>query len=351
MKLGNRLETITNILIETHAPPYREKQVWEGIFRSGFSTYSSMAFLPVDIRKQLADSLGDDIIGLKKIAETSDDQVTKVLFSTREDNNIEAVLTEFKRNKHRCDDHTSLCISSQSGCAMGCKFCATGAMGFKKDLTADEIVDQVLYFIKTGRKIDSIAFMGMGEPLANPYIFDALQIMTAKDKLGLSQRRISVSTVGIIPGIRRLQKGFPSINLGYSLHSPFPNQRVELMPITKVYPIADVMSALKNYVEETNKRVLLAYVLLADTNDSIDHAKALAKLVKEQGTKSYLFEVKLIRFNPGPTKERFNASSSTKIHAFQKVLDDFGIKNTLRQNFGVGISAACGQLSAGYTGG
>jgi len=304
-----------------------------------------MTFLPVDVRKRLADSLGDDVIGLKPVSEMSDDQVTKVLFSTHDGNKIEAVLTEFKRNKHRRDDHISLCISSQSGCAMGCKFCATGTMGFKKDLTADEIVDQVLYFIKTGRKIDSVAFMGMGEPLANPHIFDALRIMTDRGNLGLSQRRISISTVGIIPGIKRLQKEFPSINLGLSLHSPFPDQRFGLMPITKVYPIADVMLALKNYVEETNKRVLLAYVLLADTNDSVGHAKALAKLIKKQGPKSYLLEVKLIRFNPCAIKGNFRASSDAKIHAFQKVLDDFGIKNTLRQNFGVGISAACGQLS------
>jgi len=345
MKSGNRLETIRNILIDMNAPPYREKQVREGIFCSDLSTYSSMTFLPVDLRTRLVDSLGDDVVGLRKIAGTSDDQVTKVLFSTHDGNNIEAVLTEFKRNKHRRDDHISLCISSQSGCAMGCKFCATGAMGFKKDLTADEIVDQVLYFIKTGRKIDSVAFMGMGEPLVNPHIYDALRIMTDRDNLGLSQRRISVSTVGIIPGIKRLQKEFPSINLGLSLHSPFPDQRFGLMPITKVYPIADVMLALKGYVEETNKRVLLAYVLLAGVNDSIDHAEALTKLIKKQGAKSYLFEVKLIRFNPCKTKDNFSPASDAKIHAFQKVLDDFGIKNTLRQNFGVGISAACGQLA------
>jgi 23S rRNA (adenine-C8)-methyltransferase len=146
----------------------------------------------------------------------------------------------------------------------------------------------------------------------------------------------------------RLQKEFPSVNLGFSLHSPFPEQRFKLMPITASYPISDVMSALKNYVKQTNKRVLIAYVLLANVNDSLDHAKALARLIKNQGAKSYLFEVKLIRFNTGPTKENFSATPNAKIHAFQKVLDDFGIKNTLRQNFGIGISAACGQLSAGY---
>lgn len=348
MKLGNRLETIHNILTEMNAPPYREKQMWEGIFRSNFSTYSSMTFLPVNLRNRLIDSLGDDVIGLTKIVETSDNQTLKILFKTSDGERIEAVLMDFKSNKERPDDHESLCISSQAGCAMGCKFCATGAIGFIKNLTADEIVDQILYFMRQGNKIDSVSFMGMGEPLANPNLFDALRIMTDKDKLGLSQRRISISTVGIIPGIRRLQKEFPSINLGLSLHSPLPEQRFELMPITKVYQILDVMLVLKDYVEETNKRVLLAYVLLAGVNDSLEHAKALAKLIKKQGAKSYLFEVKLIRFNQGPTEENFSATPYTKIRAFQKVLDDLGIKNTLRQNFGVGISAACGQLYAGY---
>lgn len=348
MEFSGRDNTIGHILTESNEPSYRRGQIFGAIYKNHIKKYDEITTIPKELRVKLIDNLGQNVSVLKPVNQVSDNQAQKVLFETRDGERIEAVLTSFAANNIRPADYGSLCISSQAGCAMGCKFCATGTIGFRKNLVADELVDQILYFLRQGNKIDSVSFMGMGEPLVNPHLFKALEIMTDKEKLGFSQRRISISTVGVIPGIKRLQKEFPSVNLGFSLHSPFPEQRLRLMPITASYPIADVMLALKNYVELTNKRVLIAYVMLANVNDSLGHAKALARLIKNQGAKSYLFEIKLIRFNPGPTKENYSASSNTIIRAFQKVLDDFGIKNTLRQNFGIGISAACGQLSAGY---
>ncbi len=349
MQILCRDSAIENILIESNEPSYRRGQVFGAVYKEFDKQYDEITTIPQNLRARLANSLGQAIPVIKSINQVSGRQAQKVLFKTRDGERIEAVLIEFKSNKERHNERGSLCISSQSGCAMGCKFCATGAIGFRKNLTTDEIVDQILHFLRQGNKIDSISFMGMGEPLANPSIFEALRIMTAKEKLGLSQRRISVSTVGIIPGIKRLQKEFPAVNLGFSLHSPFPEQRVALMPVTKAYPTAEVMSVLKEYVAETNKRVLIAYVLLADVNDSYEHVKALAQLIKNQGDRSYLFEVKLIGFNPGPTTGNFKRSTPEKTQTFQKVLAGFGIKNTLRQSFGLGISAACGQLYADYS--
>lgn len=285
---------------------------------------------------------------LKKISETKDEQADKVLFETQDKNRLEAVLMTFKANEERSDEHQSLCLSSQSGCALGCAFCATGAIGFKKNLGVDEITDQILYFLQKGKTVTSLSFMGMGEALANPHLFDALKIITDKDKLAYGQRHISLSTVGLIPGIKRLQKEFPEINLAFSLHSPFPKQRLELMPIAKTYPIDKVMQALKEFVAETNKRVFIAYILLEGINDSLDHAKELARLIKNQGEKAYLYHVNLIRFNPGATFKTFKKPSTMRVNVFRKALTNFGIENTLRQSFGSEINAACGQLYGQY---
>lgn len=348
MEFSSRDNIIEDILIKLNEPSYRRTQVFDAIYKGFVKTYDEISVLPKELRAVLNNELGSEVLTLRDISQVIDSQSRKVLFETQDKERVEAVLMEFKANKDRSDEHESLCISTQVGCAMGCKFCATGAIGLKRNLTADEIVDQILYFLQQGNKVDSVSLMGMGEPFANPNTFRALEIITDKDKLGFSPRRISISTVGVIPGIKRLQKEFPAINLGFSLHSPFPEQRLELMPITKAYPISDVMKALKLYVEDTNKRVLIAYTLLADVNDTLEHAKALARLIKNQGAKSYLFEVKLIRFNPGLTTKQFIKPETEKIRAFQKILNDMGIKNTLRQSFGVNINAACGQLYADY---
>lgn len=343
-----RIKTIEDILGKMNFPPYRKKQVFEGIYQQYIKSYSEMTSLPKDLRQILADELGIGVLSLNNVFETKDEQADKVLFETQDKNRIEAVLMTFKPNPVRTDEHQSLCISSQSGCALGCTFCATGAVGFKKNLEIDEITDQILYFLQREQKVDSVSFMGMGEPFANPSLFDALKIITDKDKMAFSQRRLSISTVGIVSGIKRLQKEFPKINLAFSLHSPFPEQRLQIMPITKAYPIATVMKALKEFVRQTNKRVFIAYVLLDGVNDSIDHAKEIAKLIKKQGEKQYLYHVNLIRFNTGATFIPYKKPSTGRVNTFRKVLDSCGIENTLRQSFGVKIDAACGQLYAKY---
>lgn len=346
--ITNRLEAIDQILRSMNSPPYRKKQVYEAIYQQYAELYSNISSLPKELREQFETEIGSQVLCLQKVAQVQDLQADKVLFETQDKHRIEAVLMTFQPNEERSTNHTSICISSQSGCALGCTFCATGAVGFKKNLTADEITDQILFFLQQGKVVDNISFMGMGEPFANPNLFDALKVITDKDKMAYGHRHISISTVGVIPGIKRLQKEYPGISLAYSLHSPFPEQRLQLMPITKAYPINDVMCALKEFVEVTNKRVFIAYVLLNEVNDSVDHAKELARLIKAQGDKRYLFHVNLIRFNPGATFKTFDKPSTNRVEVFRKTLCGLGIQNTLRQSFGIKIDAACGQLYAKY---
>jgi 23S rRNA (adenine-C8)-methyltransferase len=348
MKSNSRINTIENILSQINAPPYRIEQVFEGVYQKYVKSYNDITSLPKDLRQALENELGPQVLCLNNVSETESEQADKVLFETKDKNRIEAVLMTFKPNAIRTEEHQALCVSSQSGCALGCTFCATGAIGFKKNLTADEITDQILYFLQQGKTVRNITFMGMGEPFVNPNLFEALKIITDKDKMAYGQRHISISTVGIVPGIQRLQKEYPEINLTFSLHSPFPEQRLRLMPITKAYPITTVMKALKDYTKSTNKKVFIAYVLLDGINDSTDHAKGTAQLIKKQGEKQYLYHVNLIRFNPGATFKPFDKPSVARVDKFRKALDSYGIRNTLRHSFGVKIDAGCGQLYAKY---
>lgn len=346
--MPSRIDVINKILTADNYPDYRLKQILTGIYQQHYKTWEEMSFLPKELRAELSSQMGEQISTLKVITSTEGDQANKVLFETTDNFRIEAVLMSFHKGEGDEDDFQSLCLSSQSGCALGCKFCATGSIGFKKNLSADEISDQILYFLQEGKTVNNVAFMGMGEPFMNPNIFDALKIITGKDKMAFSQRRISISTVGIIPGIQRLEKEFPDINLVFSLHSPFPEQRLQLMPITQKYPINEVMAVLDQRVLQTNKKVFIAYVLLGGVNDSVDHATALVKLIKKQKHKNYLYHVNLIRYNPSPDSPPFKEPDPEQVRAFQKVITQSGISNTVKQRFGRKYYSACGQLYGKY---
>lgn len=191
----------------------------------------------------------------------------------------------------------------------------------------------------------AMAFMGMGEPLANPNVFEALSILTNPDLFGLSQRRITLSTIGMIPGIRRMTKDYPQVNLAYSLHSPFEDQRNELMPINKKYPLHDVIKVLDSHIQHTGRKVFIAYILLNQINDSMKHAEALANLLQGRDTCSHLYHVDLIPYNyTDKTEQHFTPSSYHQVQRFQKKLRDNGIEVTVRAQFGSRVNAACGQL-------
>ncbi len=345
----SRIETIATILANSNFPKFRFEQIKDAIFGTQITRYSDISNLPKDLKEQLIKRLGDDILTLRKVHEDKGAQAHKVLFETRDGHQIESVrLTYHLKQNSQSKLHHSLCISTQSGCALGCLFCATGAIGFKKNLTADEILDQVLYFIKNDLPIDSIIFMGMGEPFSNPEnTFAAIDQLTDKDLLAISPRHLSLSTVGIIPGIERLTQDYPNVNLAFSLHNPFNDERTKLMPITTAYPIEKVMATIDTHLKVTNHKVFLAYILLKDINDSVRHAQALADLVTATPNHRRLLHVNLIRYNPGG-RGNYQKPTNSTVKNFQRLLTQNKIHHTLRQDFGTDIKAACGQLAATY---
>ncbi len=340
----SKYDRIATRLAELGEPGYRARQVYDAVFRRQRGEFADMHPLPEALRADLAAELGPSILSLKPVAASTSPQVNNTLFETADGERVEAVLMRFEAG------WTSLCVSTQVGCGLGCTFCATGAVGLRRNLTADEITDQVLAFQLEGEAIDSISFMGMGEALANRASFGAFELLTRDDLFNLGARRLSVSTVGIIPGMKRLTAEFPQINLTFSLHSPFPEQRQELIPVSRRYPLADCLEVLDHHVEVTGRKVYLAYLVLAGVNDSDDHLEALVDLVKERAHWETRFHVNLVRFNPLGIESpiAYDSADESVMRRFLGRLEGAGVHATIRRSFGVDIDAACGQLYAKY---
>ena len=206
-------------------------------------------------------------------------------------------------------------------------------------MTADEITDQILYFYLAGHQINSVSFMGMGEPFANPNLFDALKILTNPSLFGLSQRRITISTIGMIPGIKRLTRDFPQVNLAFSLHSPFEKQRSELMPINRTYPLEELLAACRAYPLPERRRITFEYILIEQVNDAPAQAKELAQIL--QGIRC---KINLIPLNP-TSRSTYQPPTESAMLEFQEILANRGYSAFIRASKGADISAACGQLS------
>lgn len=327
---------IQHILSRLKVPNYRYKQLLYSLFRQKIGTFEQMTLLPKNIRDTLSMEIWESILNLQAIKTQSSTQVKKILFHTSEHHPLEAMHLQYKEN------WSSFCISSQCGCGYACSFCATGKLGFLKNLSPDEISDQLLYFLLQGANIDSVSFMGMGEPLANPYIFDTLELLTTPQFFGLSQRKITISTVGIIPKMYELSERFPQIHVTFSLHSPFSDQRSELMPINKVFPLHEVMKALDQHIITTRKKVYLAYVLLQGINDSSHHAQEIVTLIQKSKI-PFLYHVDLIPYNSSKEKN-YQKSNVLLQKNFVHILKKNWIPVTIRTQFGSDISAGCGQL-------
>lgn len=334
---------LQQFLQEEGEPPFRFVQLTQAIFKQKIHQFEHMTGLPKRLRQKLAEQFGDSLLDLTPIAQSNSAQAEKVLFQLTGGDKIETVAMKYRAGWE------SFCISSQSGCGFGCRFCATGAIGLKRNLTADEITDQILYFALKHRSIDSISFMGMGEALANPQTFDAIRLFTDPMLFGLSQRRLTISTIGLIPGIQQLTKSFPQVNLTFSLHSPFDEQRSELMPINRLYPLHDVLEALDEHIEVSRRKVYVAYVILPGVNDTPDHANELIRLFHKRPQQRPLFHLNLIRYNPAPgVEERYRRPSEDSVRQFYQRITAGGLKATVRQSFGMDIEAACGQLYGKY---
>ena len=246
---------------------------------------------------------------------------------------VEAVLMRYR------DGRRSVCLSSQSGCPLTCSFCATGAMTFGRNLSADEILDQALHFRRI-EPIDHVVFMGMGEPTMNlDAVLAACELLP---DLGVSHRRTAISTVGWVPGIDRLAASELRVRLALSLHAPNDGLRSQLMPVNDRYPLAEVLAACERYRLRRRRKVFVEYVMLADVNDHPEHARQLAGLLDPRG-----YKVNLIPYNPTGS---FEGSSAERIERFRAILSEHRVPATVRLTRGRDIDAACGQLAAGAAG-
>jgi 23S rRNA (adenine-C8)-methyltransferase len=336
MKDTPKIDHINTVLIESGDKPFRLKQIRKNIYQTTIPSFTEMTDLSLYLRQKLTEAL-PNILSLEVTTTNASENTNKVLFKTAGGHPVEAVFMNYK-------GHTTLCISTQSGCPLGCEFCATGKMGFNKNLSVDEIVDQVLYFIKQGNRPDNIVIMGMGEPLVNPDIFDALSVLTSKDYFGYGQRHISISTVGIVPNLKKLNVDFPQINVAFSMHSPYDEEREKLMPINKAYPLDEVFMALSKHARMNKRKIFVSYIMLKNVNDSDEHAKEIAKLINRLGDQKYLFHVNLIKFHAFEAS-KFEASENDKIKRFSILLKRLGVNNSIRKDFGEEIKGACGQLA------
>ena len=337
---GDRINKIVNWMIERGESPLSIKQLLRSVYTSNISSFDAMRELRADLRHELVNTFGGNVGSLKLVSESQSEQANKVLLECHDKEKLEAVSLSFR-------NHKSLCISSQVGCAFGCAFCESGKVGLKRQLTASEITDQVFHFRTQQQKVGSISFMGMGEPLSNPKVFDAISALTSRDQFALPASRINVSTIGILPGLAKLNMVHPDVNVAFSLHSPFPDQRRELMPIEKVYPFADTFNLLDERIRKTKNRVWIAYLLLRGVNDSQDHARALVNIIKSRPADiRYLYHVNLLPYNPGRTPQGLKRVDD--ISAFHKILENAHISTSYSNSFGRTIDAACGQLYAEY---
>jgi 23S rRNA (adenine2503-C2)-methyltransferase len=335
--LGLDTARIAAEVLPSSTESWRARQIASWIYRQGADSIKAMTDLPKSLRLQLAEQFRIDL-GKVLRRQSTDDGVEKLLVHAGDGQGYECVLLPFSRR-------VSCCLSSQVGCPMGCRFCATGLGGFDRNLTPAEILGQYLLLQQlSSRRIGHVVFMGMGEPLLNlENVLVALRLLHAE--VGLSYRHMTVSTVGIVPKIAQLAEAKLPIHLAISLHSPFDDVRSRLMPVNKRWTVAEVFSAAREYHARTRRKITFEYLLIADVTDTRAQAKELARLIA--GIPSV---VNLIPFNFVDTAEGFERPTAGRVHAFRRELESRGVNVTERAERGHRIAAACGQLAGSHRG-
>jgi 23S rRNA (adenine2503-C2)-methyltransferase len=327
-------------------PKFRIKQVYEAVFAKFIEDWDEATNLPAALREKLKAECPLDIPA--EIFESADKKTIKAAIDF-DDGKVETVLM-----RHG-DGHNTVCVSSQMGCLLGCEFCLTGQGGFTRSLNFYEIVEQVLFFARYlrrttpqpllgkegGERVSNIVFMGMGEPLLNyDEVMKAVRFFNDKETFNIGARKISISTVGIIEGIKKLANDPLQINLALSLHSPDDELRTQIMPVAKNNPLKSLLKAVKSYIDKTNRKVMIEYLMLDKVNDSSAQAQRLADLLKMNLER--LFMVNLISYNE---TQKFRTSPDAVINNFRKILEREGIEVVQRFKFGRDVSGACGQLT------
>lgn len=333
--LGLSLEQLQSLCLEQGFPKFTAKQLCDWMYHKRVDNFDSMTNLSLKIRARL-----NEIATVGRTApvdcQTSTDGTRKYLFAIQDSS---ADIHKYVESVYIPDgDRATLCVSCQRGCKMGCRFCVTGKQGFHGSLTATEILNQI-FSIPESETLSNIVFMGMGEPLDNyDAICQSLQVLTADWGLGWSPHRITVSTVGITPMLRRLLDE-TQVHVAVSLHNPFADERAEMMPMQKAYPIADVISLLKKYNWFGQRRISFEYTMFKGLNDDIAHAAELVRLLK-----GLRCRVNLIRFHASPEMP-YKTSDERSMTAFEDYLNAHGVTCTIRASRGEDIMAACGLLA------
>ena len=330
------LEELTEIINNSGGENFRAKQVYESVYKHYASGFDEIKNIPAALRENLKNEItfshitpGTDLI-------STDGWTRKILFTLPDKSQVETVLMGY-------DTRRTACISTQAGCALGCTFCATGQDGLQRNITSGEIVEQVIFFQRElnrkNDKLTNLVFMGMGEPFANyNQVMKAVETLTDPEGFNFGARRITISTVGLVPMIEKFTKESSQVNLAVSLHAATDELRETMLPINKKYPLNELIKACRNYVFYSRRRISFEWALIDGVNDTGLQAKELVKRLK-----GLLCHINLIPLNPthGYTGHE---SKQKRIKEFREILDKAGIPNTLRIRRGIDINAGCGQL-------
>ena len=355
------ISSLMNLLTEWGEPAFRAKQVWQGLYQHLYTSADQFTNLPKSLREKLGEYFIFSNFKIKTYLDSADGFTRKTLFELPDGNLIEAVLMRYgdpadnpqitapaphSANLRGAKNRRTLCISTQAGCAMGCVFCATGQLGFKRHLTSGEIVAQVMYYARMlkdmNESVTNIVLMGMGEPFHNyDNTMSAIDRLNDKDGYNFGARRFTISTVGLVPQILRFADEKRQVNLAISLHAVDDNERLKIMPVNKSYKIAEVIDACKYYVEQTGRRVTFEWALINGINDTPEVARKLA-----QRLKGVMCHVNAIPLNPTAGYSG-QATDRQRATLFKETLEQAGIPCTIRMRRGIDIQAGCGQLAGG----
>lgn len=339
------IEELQELLLSLDVPAFRARQIYQWVYQNLEFDFARMSNLPKALRDKLGDSTAVLPVTLVKQTESDDKLTRKVLLGLRDGNAVESVLMVYPE-KSESRGRRTVCVSTQSGCAMACAFCATGREGLSRNLSSGEIVAQMLFFarqlaLESRGPVTNVVLMGQGEPLANlRHVLKAIETLNSPYGFNLGARHFTISTVGLAPQIGELARHRLQVGLAVSLHAPDNALRDSLMPINKKYKIEQLMAACREYVAATNRRVTFEYALIENVNDSLKCARDLARLLK-----GMLCHVNLIPLN-AVKGSRFAGSPPARVSAFLAELNGRGIVATQRARRGTHIDAACGQLKA-----
>jgi 23S rRNA (adenine2503-C2)-methyltransferase len=353
--LALTLPQLQQWFVERGEPPFRAKQVFSWLYQHLSSDFAVMTNLPQALRTRLAEEACIGPMVVRSELHSKDDRTRKILLELSDGKLIESVLMLYPPGSES-GARATVCVSTQAGCAFGCTFCATGQMGFDRHLRAGEIVAQVLYFARELRAapwraaglpaskpidhVTNIVLMGMGEPLHNyDNVMQALRILNSPHGFNLGARHMTVSTVGLVPAIRKLSQEPLQVNLAISLHAPTDELRAQTMPVNRKYPLKELLAACEDYIAATGRQVTFEYVLLAGVNDTPQHAHQLSELLAPLRQFAH---VNCIPVNA--TSASYKPPGPDAIRTFRNILFEHGVSNSVRAERGDDIAAACGQL-------